>query len=330
MSITHNPLVLQRDDYSSFYTVETQGSLFQVKTPSRLKRAQQKSTVDDKFAWLEAMRLARRDLFLASLTPNEPFRYVIGKIALNPPQKLIELMAQKYGYKSINRKPTRGIVTDFSKKSRLRLIKQTARLKASASGLFLTFTYRENMQDAKRAKADLERVLLWLKRKRPKGAFMWRMEFQKRGAIHFHVVAFNVHFVDANELTAYWQGMTRDDSYPDVSPMHNRRQAMKYVSKYLAKLPESDDASADSGFISVPYSDNYTGRFWGVTNRKMLPLAPLDRMEVHALSYKSVDDLRRYARRYWSGVSRRPQGFTLFVKNGARWMELARFCLLQE
>jgi len=117
------------------------------------------------------------------------------------------------------------------------------------------------MQDHSEAKNHLDLLLRWLKYNYKEGAFLWRMEYQQRGAIHFHIIAFNVHRVEIEKVTKYWQELTGDDSYPDVETMHNRRKAVYYVSKYVAKR----ESNNPSGFINEPYSEKpqFFGRFLG-------------------------------------------------------------------
>lgn len=214
--------------------------------------------------------------------------------------------------------PKRRAIAEFSRKSRLRLLKLVSRLEKTASGLFLTFTYRANMQDHTEAKKHLDLLLRWLKYNYPGGAFLWRMEYQKRGAIHFHVIAFNVNRVDLKQLTSYWQDLTGDDSYPDVETMHNRRKALYYVSKYVAK-PEENSA----GFINEPYSEKtvFFGRFWGCVNRKLLPFAARSFLYLRG-DAKIFHDMRRYARKHYPRLSRRLQGFALLVSDADQWLDL--------
>ena len=162
------------------------------------------------------------------------------------------------------------------------------------------------------------------------------MEYQRRGAIHFHLLCFNVAFIEAGKVTTYWQDMTGDDSYPDVREIQNRRKATYYVSKYTAKVADGMvdavpswmlaialrsprtalalAALARRGFIYVPYLEKsgFVGRFWGVVNKKNLPYAPLRSCRIIG-GADVLHKMRRYARRYYAKTSKRLQGFSLFV-----------------
>lgn len=304
------------------FTVDVQGRVFKVKLAPTVKRQSKRSVVDDWRAWQDARYDGKKRCYKYANTVAPHFKEALYALAEGERGREVDLYATERLLNSKQVMPTRGKIYEFSRKSRSRLIEKAARLRAASGGVFITLTYRENMQDAALAKTHLDKVLRWLKYHKPFGAFIWRMEYQKRGAIHFHILALNVHFVDAEELTVYWQVLTADDSYPDVKAIRSQRRVLYYVSKYLAKTEQADKAGGDCGFISLPYLDNYTGRFWGVTNRKRLPLAPQTVVQVSNGDGRLFFDLKRYARRYWRGLSRRLQGFTLYAGNSARWLEL--------
>jgi hypothetical protein len=222
----------------------------------------------------------------------------------------------------------RGAIHEFSRRSRNRLLRLGARLRSDVGGLMLTFTYRANMQDHAQAKNHLTLLSKWLVYHFPQAACIWRLEYQLRGAIHFHILALGVSFIDQDKLTAYWQELTSDDSYPDIKPIRSRRKVMSYISKYIAKMEQSELPRDDSGFISLPYSENFTGRFWGVFNRKVLPLAKEHIMLV-AGNKQALCNIRRYARRKWAGMSRRIQGFSLFVNDASQWMRMVEYEIMR-
>lgn len=237
----------------------------------------------------------------------------------------------------------RGSISTFSRKSRKRLLELVSRLSNDAHGVFLTATYKKLQLDHKEAKKHLDKLRRWVEYHHPESAIIWRMEYQDRGAIHFHLLVFNVGYIPAKKLTAYWQKMTGDSSYPDVKRIENKRKAAYYVSKYIAK---SSVASGDNGFISLPYSEKtkalsdlefselnksmqdtgFVGRFWGVVNRAALPFAPLIRI-AYSGSAVPIMQFRRLARRSTAGAFQwrsKVQGFTVFVGNAERWADCWR------
>ena len=54
---------------------------------------------------------------------------------------------------------------------------------------FITLTYKENMQDIKQSRKDLDIFFKRLRRKYRNLKYIWVMEYQLRGAIHFHILA---------------------------------------------------------------------------------------------------------------------------------------------
>lgn len=286
--------------------------------------------------------------------------------------RLLELHAETARRLGSGSAARRGRIVHFSAKSRKRLLEVMARMRKDIKGLFMTFTYRREDVSNFEAKKHLDLMLRWLKYNIPDAAFIWRLEFQERGTPHFHIIELNVKRVPLDVfkgITAHWQKMTGDDSYPDIKQMQNKKHAMFYVSKYIAKRgqttpaafgedaagavggPQPSEASA-AGLDYVPYSEKsvFVGRFWGIVNRKNLPLADQQVRDFNG-SALSFLEYRRMARSYldarfasalreWqtnpkkrcykNGVLKpkpnrfnlpaRLQGFTLFVENSEHWL----------
>lgn len=307
--------------------ISAQGGLFTVQTRSLTKRQGKTTCAGDKQTWLMAITSARRAMGQA-LTGCGFLSPALSADLMIRDTRLGERLIQSVYEQDRAGQEKRGRIVEFSKRSRGRLLRVGARLKQNCYGLMLTFTYRENMRDHQRAKSDLERLSKWLKYHHPEGAYIWRLEYQERGAIHFHILALNVRFIDANQLTAYWQKLTNDDSFPDVKRIRSRRRVMMYISKYIAKMDQAGSPAGDSGFINVPNSENFVGRFWGIVNRIRLPLAPLHLIAVYGEPTMFLN-LRRYARKKWRSMPKRLQGFTLFVQNSDQWMRLVEFELMR-
>jgi hypothetical protein len=80
---------------------------------------------------------------------------------------------------------TRGAVKHFSSKSRMRLVRLCAN-NSEKFRYFVTLTYHRLMQNGRLAKKHLNRFLTSLRRCGV-NLYIWVLEFQERGAIHFHV-----------------------------------------------------------------------------------------------------------------------------------------------
>jgi len=170
----------------------------------------------------------------------------------------------------------RGTVRFFSKASRRRLIEAMARLDvAHIRTVFLTLTFSAipTPHEAKRA---FKAFSMRLRRKFPEASAFWRMEFQERGAIHFHLLVFGMPYWSQKQIQYAWECCTGEyRSIVHVKLLRGgKRQAMAYVSKYIAKnspVPTSLDNAAYPHAEGSGESD--TGRFWGWLNRSGLPYA---------------------------------------------------------
>jgi len=170
--------------------------------------------------------------------------------------------------------PIRGRIKRFSTNSRRRLLRFMARLKMQGvRATFITLTFKGYPTNAE-AKRALHAFMSYLSRNFPKASACWRMEYQERGAIHFHLLCFNLPYWPQKALGEVWTRITRETaSRVDIRLVRSRRGVMHYVSKYIAKVEKK---SGFTSFIQAPYLHGYKkwrkGRFWGYHNKKHLPL----------------------------------------------------------
>ncbi|HID19709.1 MAG TPA: hypothetical protein EYP28_02050 [Methanophagales archaeon] len=170
---------------------------------------------------------------------------------------------------SRNRGGKRSEIRGFSKASRYRLFKKIASLhqeKAQKRGrpIFVTLTYPEEYpDDFEIYKRDLDVFAKRVRRKYPSAFFVWRLEFQKRGAPHYHCLIFGIAKIPKTWLSKTWYDVvgSGDEKHlkagTKVERVRSWRGVWSYVSKYLGKVPENQE--------NVPES---TGRFWGVYNKE--------------------------------------------------------------
>lgn len=135
-----------------------------------------------------------------------------------------------------------------------------------------------------------------MQRKYGRLPMIWRLEFQRRGAPHFHLLA----FIEANPSDLYeFVSESWYESCGEISPEHLRagtrvealrswRGLMAYAAKYMAK-PEQFDAGAG------------IGRVWGVWFKDELPIS----FEETTLSCKDGIKIRRILRKF---AGFRPRG----------------------
>jgi len=168
----------------------------------------------------------------------------------------------------------RGIIRVFSRASRRRLMRFMARLKTRkirATFLTLTFTGYPSNEEAKNA---LKRFTMRLRRAFSSCSGIWRLEFQERGSIHFHLLLFNLPFWKQALVQEIWTVCTREErSIVHIKLVHGARSVMSYISKYIAKPDErSEITSLDDGSYQHASAGGLAGRFWGWINKELLPL----------------------------------------------------------
>ncbi len=179
-------------------------------------------------------------------------------------------------YPSPEKPPQRGDVTEFSRKSRRRLMVLLNRLSYEGRVSFLTLTFHGE-PTLSEANAAFKRFRAWLTYAVPGVSAVWRRERQPgRGSYHYHLLVYGLPFIAQTHVQEMWTRCTREDrSIVDIRRVHSRKQAMKYVSKYIAKLPETEGTTS---LENSPYLQKRErtpqGRAWGVINADGLPYAP--------------------------------------------------------
>lgn len=165
----------------------------------------------------------------------------------------------------------RGRVSTFSKASRKRFLEKLAKVRSPMEGaFFITLTYPgEWNPDPRTWKRDLDTFNKRAVRAIPGIGGFWRLEFQSRGAPHYHLLVFNVgwnKFALRQWVRNAWYEVvdSGDERHlkagTQVDIIHNRRHAFAYAAKYAAKV--HDD-------LIPRYLDQETGelvgpgRYWG-------------------------------------------------------------------
>lgn len=189
----------------------------------------------------------------------------------------------------------RGKVSGFSAKSRNRLMRTLAEVRRDNLPCFVTLTYPAVYSDDPKVwKRHLDNFIKRLARKFPSVAGVWKLEPQKRGAPHFHILVWGVEYdqlarfvpqawyevvgsKDDNHLAWHW-GLLGNKHC--VSQVESQRGVFWYASKYMSKEVE--------GWENV-------GRWWGVFFRERLPLGQMVKVEV---SEEKAIEFIRYMRRF--------------------------------
>lgn len=101
---------------------------------------------------------------------------------------------------------------------------------------FITLTFAKNITDIDFANKQLNIFQKRIKRAFPNVQFLGVMEFQKRGAIHYHFLF--SHFVNADLLADYWG---RETGFVKIQKIKNRKNLGNYIVKYMTKELFSDN-----------------------------------------------------------------------------------------
>jgi hypothetical protein len=186
----------------------------------------------------------------------------------------------------------RGDIKMFSRSSRLRLMKFLASLPYSELGIpfFVTLTYHQYFPESYHiCKDDLHHFLVDLKRRFPDLKYIWKMEFQKRGAPHFHIIVFlpeknarKTEYQFKRVLFSLWKKHLQCGCFwcsrhsVKVQKIQSFRRLSFYVSKYMAQVDET-------------YREEGTGRFWG-RSKNLYERAYLKA----SIDLKTFDEIREY------------------------------------
>ena len=119
--------------------------------------------------------------------------------------------------------------SDNINKSKINL-RRLINANVTSNDLFVTLTYAENMTDVNQAKHDFKMFVKAMKRKGYLLKYVYVVEFQKRGAIHFHVILFDMKYISNDELASVWKkGFVRINRIDKVDNVG------AYVVKYMQK-----------------------------------------------------------------------------------------------
>ena len=217
----------------------------------------------------------------------------------------------------------RGEVCSFTRPSRNRLIREISSY-GKLCPIFITLTYGADYPDTKESKKHLDRWWKRVAREFPDYWAVWKLEFQKRGAPHYHMLVYstqNKPRIPKEWVSDSWADVVGDESVRKtgtrVESLRSHRGGIWYATKYLAKV-ENPSENKDSGSPESDKGDetesSSSGRFWGVLSRKNRPKSQVE----HRLSpseYKVL--LHDLVRRYAQDLIKRDRR-----KDGCSWDEI--------
>lgn len=186
----------------------------------------------------------------------------------------------KNGQSKIPSTKGRGNVIEFSRASRLRMLKFVARIdwEKLGNGVFLTLTYPDEVERTNSKQLGQDRYLIHRAIELEVGHHtpaLWRMEWQARKSgpktnylyPHYHLLLFREQFISADRIREMWQGVIHSTVTPriNIEAMTTSKHAAKYVSKYAAK-------SSDNLVIAAYHNNAVSGRQWGILRKELIPM----------------------------------------------------------
>lgn len=208
-----------------------------------------------------------------------------------------------------------GDIRGFSVSSQRRIRQRLSEVKRHADGLFLTLTYHETDPTGEEAKQHLNAITEAMRRRwrGMRWSFCWRMEWQKRGTIHFHLLIWGIRFEHKRWFKETWHRITGETSEDHanvgawVERMPDGRKLQVYISKYLAK-----------GADSIP--PEWHGRLWGFRNKKHLPIAPVSHR--FQLSFFEAYQLIEQTLAAWgSDTENVPYTLNIWTEDPLQWIK---------
>lgn len=165
----------------------------------------------------------------------------------------------------------RSEITDFTRASRTRLQKSCSLWVPVGQMVFITLTYGKTWPHSDDRRAHFKTFCDRLRVDQPDLAGCWKLEYQRRGAPHYHMVAqtgerhVNLSFMN-REIHDLWCDVIGQKARTAVELPRNEARAKYYLAKEVGKMVQASTAEREKCNTVV----DHTGRFWGWHNRRKL------------------------------------------------------------
>lgn len=202
---------------------------------------------------------------LAGISPTGRSRRDVCRLAIMQKYHLIRKIDPARKFAPYTLKEDAGKIRSFSRRSRSRLNKKIATIRKSEIPCFVTLTYHEQYPtDFEEFKYHLHKLFANLHNKFPAFGAIWKLEFQKRGAPHYHLLVWGVSVEDlkgyipviwnkiagyeSTEHLAWHNGELGHGNKHCVQEINSWNGVTSYAAKYFSKVDET----------------LRSGRIWGV------------------------------------------------------------------
>ncbi|MCK5561933.1 MAG: hypothetical protein KAJ51_15145 [Thermoplasmata archaeon] len=205
------------------------------------------------------------------------------------PHCVIYTPQKKYNPEYKPKHTTRSKIKTFSKRSRFRLFEAMAKIKTNLTNqpFFVSLTYHYGHQSKENSdKTCLHNFLVSLRDFDKNVQYIWRIDLQKRGAPHYHLIIFPSPFKKLLSREYYkikvcsmWHRIAdpkskkHKDFGADIQNITNYRHACIYINKYLAKVPDNQNIIEK-------------GKHWGCSRK--LPNRPFEHVKLTRMTRSIV------------------------------------------
>ena len=211
----------------------------------------------------------------------------------------------------------RGKVNGFSRRSAARMLDLVWKLDRNALPVMVTLTYPDDWQrfTPEQVKIHLDCFIRKFEKRYKRAGFLWKLEFQDRGAPHYHLLIWNAKPWHKWVAVVWWKIVGSGDrdhlnAGTRVEALRSYRGTLSYCGKnYLAKG-------------TTPPPGQAWGRLWGVRRKERLPWAECveetlpARVGVHLARL-----MRRYHKSKGRHIGTRGRVSWMLTENQARWVD---------
>lgn len=161
---------------------------------------------------------------------------------------------------------------------------------------FLTLTFAEHITCVREANYEFKKFRQRLEYElKIKLKYVAVVEFQQSGRIHYHVVIFNMPYIDANRLASIWQ-----NGYIKINAIDHVDNVGAYVTKYMTKDNDDPRLRGEKSYFASRGLYKPLERF--IDNRQ---LTDIKRIFDHAKVFESEYENDQYGRIYYTQYNTR-------------------------
>lgn len=165
----------------------------------------------------------------------------------------------------------RGEIKDFTRASQKRFMKSCALWEPMGQLIFVTLTYPRTWPEPEERMKHFKKFQAVLRKSRPNWAGCWKLEYQRRGAPHYHAVfetgLSHPDLADCQQFVQrVWDDCIETSGRTEVKFPRNPARAKYYLTKEVGKMVQTSKTFRDNCDVDIVHK----GRFWGWHKRNSL------------------------------------------------------------